>query len=60
MKGRDINPLRGESFGRICIGPVRKNLVMPNELAVKLIIRVINGSAWPKLAKEFTVYPAEF
>ena len=60
IKGSDINPLIGESLGRTGIGPCRKNFVMPNELALKLIIKEINGRAWLKLVKEGTVYPAEF
>ena len=55
IKGRDISPLTGESFGRRGIGPWRKNFVMPKELAHKLIIKLIRGSAWLKLVKEVTV-----
>ena len=43
MKGRDITPLMGEFFGRTDIGPWRKNFVIPNELAHKLIAREIKG-----------------
>ena len=60
IKGSDINPLIGESLGRTGIGPWIKNFVMPNELALKLIIKVINGMAWLKVVKEVIVYPAEF
>ena len=50
----------GESFGRIDIGPWRKNFVMPNELATKLIIRLIKGRAWLISVNDVIVYPAEF
>ena len=59
MKGRDMRPLMEEFLGRTDIGPWRKNFVMPNELALKLIIKVIRGSAWLKLVKEVAVNPAE-
>ena len=35
-KGREIMPLKGESVGRNLMGPVRKNLDIPNELEHKL------------------------
>ena len=60
MNGRDMRPLIGESFGRIDIGPWRKNFVMPKELATKLIIREIKGRAWLISVNDVIVYPAEF
>ena len=60
MNGRDMRPFIGESLGTMEIGPWRKNLVMPNELAHKLIIREIKGSAWLTSVNDVIVYPAEF
>ena len=59
MKGSDTSPLIGESFGRTLIGPCRKNFVMPNELAIKLIVKVIKGRAWLKFSKDVMVKLAE-
>ena len=50
-KGSDIIPFTGASLGRMGNGPMRKNLVMPNELAKKLITKVIKGSAWSRFPK---------
>ena len=60
MNGRDIRPLMGKFLGRIDIGPWRKNFVMPNELAHKLITRETKGRAWLKSVNDVIVYPAEF
>ena len=49
-----------EFLDRMDIGPWRKNLVMPNELAHKLIIREIKGRAWFISLNDVIVYPAEF
>ena len=49
INGSDMSPLTGESLGRIGMGPCKKNLVMPNELATILITRVIKGRACLKL-----------
>ena len=46
MKGKEISPLSAESFGRIEIGPCKKNFVLPNELVIILDISVIKGRAW--------------
>ena len=51
-KGRDIIPVMGASLGRMGNGPLRKKFVMPNELAIVLDIRVINGSAWSRFAND--------
>ena len=56
-KGRDTIPLRSESFGRIGIGPQRKNLVIPKELVIKLMTNVIKGRAWLMSLNEVAVYP---
>ena len=45
IKGSDMGLLTGESFERIGMGPCKKNLVMPNELATILLTRVIKGRA---------------
>ena len=45
MKGMDRRPDKGESFGRKGIGPFKKNLDIPNELANKLKRNVPSGSA---------------
>ena len=45
IKGSDMSPLKGESFGRIGMGPRKKNLVMLKELATILITREIKGRA---------------
>ena len=50
-KGRDIIPFLGASLARMGIGPLRKKLVMPNEPAIVLIVKEINGRAWSKLPK---------
>ena len=50
-KGSDIIPFTGASLGRMGNGPLRKNWVMPNELAKKLITKVIKGSAWSRLER---------
>ena len=44
MKGIERMPFKGEFFGRNVIGPSRKNLVIPNELANKLITNVRRGN----------------
>ena len=44
-KGRDKMPFKGEFFGRNAIGPLKKNLVIPNELANKLKMKVARGRA---------------
>ena len=36
MKGSDKRPASGASVGRIDIGPTKKNLAVPKELAPKL------------------------
>ena len=51
-KGRDIIPAIGAFLGRIGNGPLRKKFVKPNELAIVLDIKVINGSAWSRFAKD--------
>ena len=51
-KGRDIIPAIGAFLGRIGNGPLRKKFVKPNELAIVLDIKVINGSAWSKFAND--------
>ena len=59
-KGRETSPFIGESLARMGNGPLRKNLDMPNELAIKLRTKLIIGRAWLKLLKYGIVYPAEF
>ena len=44
-KGRDKRPFKGAFFGRNAIGPHKKNLVIPNELANKLTMKVARGRA---------------
>ena len=56
-KGRDTSPLRGESLGRIFIGPCKKYFVMPKELAIMLMHNVIRGRAWVIDWKEEILYP---
>ena len=51
-KGRDIIPFIGASFGIMGNGPLRKKFVIPNELAIVLDIKVINGSAWSRFAND--------
>ena len=41
IKGSDMSPLTGESFGRIGMGPCKKNFVMPKELATILMANLI-------------------
>ena len=48
-KEKDKRPLPGAFLERKGIGPVRKNLDIPNELASKLKVNVITGSASLKL-----------
>ena len=50
-KGSDIIPFIGASLERMGNGPFRKNLVMPYELAIVLITKVIKGSAWAMFPK---------
>ena len=50
-KGRDIIPPIAALLERIGIGPLRKKFVMPNEPAIVLIVKEINGRAWSKLPK---------
>ena len=45
IKGRDNRPFRGEFLGKNAIGPLKKNLVIPNELANKLKMKVARGRA---------------
>ena len=45
INGRDKRPFKGEFFGRNDIGPLKKNLVIPNELANKLKMKVRRGRA---------------
>ena len=59
-KGRDTSPLRGESLGRIFIGPCKKYFVMPKELAIILMHNVIRGRAWVIDWKEEILNPSEF
>ena len=59
MNGIDINPLTGESLGRMGMGPCRKNFVMPKELDTKLTANFMNGKASLKLPKRGIVLPAE-
>ena len=54
-----MRPLIGESLGRMDIGLSRKNLVIPNELAHKLIIREIKGRAWLIPLNDVRVNPEE-
>ena len=54
-----MSPLSGESLGRADIGPWRKNFVMPNELAMKLMVKLIKGRTWLRFSKEFNVKPAD-
>ena len=44
-KGRDNRPFRGEFFGKNAMGPLKKNLVLPNELTNKLNMKVARGRA---------------
>ena len=44
-KGMEASPFRGKSFGIIGIGPQMKYLLIPNELATKLVMNVIRGRA---------------
>ena len=50
-KGREIIPPIGALLERIGIGPLRKKLVMPNELAIALAINEIKGQACSRLPK---------
>ena len=43
--GSDNKPFKGDLFGRNDIGPFKKNLVIPNELANKLMIKEKRGVA---------------
>ena len=43
--GSDNNPFKGSFFGRNVIGPLKKNLVIPNEPANKLKMKVARGRA---------------
>ena len=55
-KGRDIIPFIGASLERMGNGPLRKKFAIPNELAIVLDIKVINGS----VANDDIVSPSEF
>ena len=57
-KGRDIIPFIGASLERMGNGPLRKKFVIPNELAIVLDIKVINGSAWSSVANDDIVSPS--
>ena len=50
-KGKEIRPLRGDSLGKIGNGPRKNHLLIPTELARKLIARDNKGIAWSKLLK---------
>ena len=52
MKGSDKRPATGASVGRIGIGPTKKNLAVPNELASKLDKNDKIGHAWVISLKE--------
>ena len=51
-KGRDITPFIGAFMERMGNGPLRKKFAIPNELAIVLDIKVINGSAWSSVAND--------
>ena len=55
-KGRDIIPFKWASLERMGNGPLRKKFAIPNELAIVLDIKVINGS----VANDDIVSPSEF
>ena len=57
--GTEISPFMGEFLGRRANGPCRKNLVIPIELATKLIIKESKGRAWLKFSKVGIVQPPE-
>ena len=57
MKGMDRKPDKGESFGRNGIGPFKKNLDIPNELANKLKRNVPRGRASLNVLNEDIVRP---
>ena len=58
--GRDMSPFIGESLGRMGIGPDKKNLLIPKELAAILMANVIKGWTWLMSSNELIVNPAGF
>ena len=57
MKGMESRPSRRESVGRKLMGPFRKNLDIPNELANKLRRNVASGRASFKVLNKDGVSP---
>ena len=50
MKGIESSPLKAESLERNWMGPVRKNLLIPNDEANRLKRKVKSGKAeWKSL-----------
>ena len=56
-KGKDRSPFKGAFFGRNDMGPLKKNLLMPKELANKLKRKVKSGRAVLKSLYWDTVTP---
>ena len=50
--GNDKRPATGASVGRMGIGPTKKNLAVPKELAPRLKKNDIMGHAWVMLVIE--------
>ena len=60
IKGKESSPFKGEFFGRKDMGPLKKNLLMPKELANKLKIKVMSGRAVLKSLYWVSVSPKSF
>ena len=56
-KGKERSPFKGEFFGRKDMGPLKKNLLIPKELANKLKRKVRMGRAELKSVYLVTVRP---
>ena len=59
-KGIERSPFKAEFLGRKDMGPLKKNLLMPKELANKLKINVRSGRAELKSSYWDTVKPSSF